>query len=156
MFIVGVGAAAVTAAVGVTPTYRLAWISWAPETKFRLVNIDAISLDRATPVHLCMISPTILRSSNMASKVLLFGTGSIGAVYAYIVSKAVSPGSVVCVCRSNFPEAQENGFSIDSTIFGNVINFKPRIVRHVEDAVSLGPYDVGSRHYSMLLRWHKF
>ncbi|KIX02862.1 uncharacterized protein Z518_08805 [Rhinocladiella mackenziei CBS 650.93] len=80
----------------------------------------------------------------MPPRILVFGTGSIGAVYAYIFSRAVTPANVFTVCRSNFDVASKNGFTINSTIFGQNLNIRPHVVRTVADAVrlSLGqPFD---------------
>ena len=80
----------------------------------------------------------------MAPRILVFGTGSIGAVYAYIFSRAVGPSNVYTVCRSNYAVASEQGFTINSTIFGHNLNVRPRVVRTVADAVCLSqgtPFD---------------
>lgn len=78
----------------------------------------------------------------MSSKILIFGTGSIGAVYGYLLSKAVKPSNIVCICRSNYQVATEKGFTIDSSAHGKGLNYKPKIVRTVEEAAQYGPYDV--------------
>ena len=70
------------------------------------------------------------------SKVLLFGTGAVGAVYAYVFSKAGA--TVTAVCRSNYAAAKANGFSIRSSLFGN-IHCSPNVVQSVKDAS--GPFD---------------
>ncbi|KAG9789472.1 hypothetical protein KCU88_g1618, partial [Aureobasidium melanogenum] len=67
---------------------------------------------------------------------LIFGTGSIGAVYAYIFSRAVTPANVFTVCRSNYDVVAKQGFTINSTIFGQNLNVRPQVVRSVEEAVS--------------------
>ncbi|KAJ9609694.1 hypothetical protein H2200_006022 [Cladophialophora chaetospira] len=72
-------------------------------------------------------------------RVLVFGTGSVGAVYAWILSRAVTPSNVYCICRSNYTIASTKGFTINSTIFGDDINFKPHVSRTVDEAVSLLP-----------------
>ena len=95
--------------------------------------------------HLSPVLPRLqsstLREDTMPPKVLVFGSGSIGGVYAYVISKAVSPSNIVCVCRSNYQAALNNGFTIKSTIFGNH-NFRPKVVRSVSEAVALGPFHV--------------
>lgn len=76
-----------------------------------------------------------------APRVLFFGTGSIGAVYAYIAWKAGA--HVATVCRSNYAAAKANGFTIRSTMFGHE-TFRPSsVVNSVAHAVSLdpGPWD---------------
>lgn len=70
----------------------------------------------------------------MAPNVLLFGAGSIGAVYAWVLSKGAK---VTTVCRSNFDEASKNGFTIHSSLWGNDLNVKPTIARTVCQAVEL-------------------
>ncbi|KAF2234381.1 2-dehydropantoate 2-reductase [Viridothelium virens] len=69
-------------------------------------------------------------------KVLLFGAGAVGSVYAYLFSKAGA--AVTAVCRSNYSAAKANGFTIRSSLFGNV-QCSPSIVRSVNDAN--GPFD---------------
>ncbi|KAI9658261.1 MAG: hypothetical protein M1821_002394 [Bathelium mastoideum] len=70
------------------------------------------------------------------SKVLLFGAGAVGAVYAYVFTKAGA--TVTAVCRSNYAAAKANGFTIRSSLFGDV-HISPSIVRSVSDAE--GPFD---------------
>ncbi|KAH7384681.1 ketopantoate reductase PanE/ApbA-domain-containing protein [Pyrenochaeta sp. MPI-SDFR-AT-0127] len=65
-------------------------------------------------------------------RILLFGTGSVGTVYAMLLSKAGA--QVTCVCRSNYETAVSNGFVVRSTIFGEE-HFRPTVVRSVEEAV---------------------
>jgi 2-dehydropantoate 2-reductase len=66
------------------------------------------------------------------AQILLFGTGSVGAVYAYLLQKGGA--SVTVVCRSNYAAVKEGGFRIQSTKFGNV-HIKPEVVRTPADAV---------------------
>ncbi|EXJ79408.1 2-dehydropantoate 2-reductase [Capronia epimyces CBS 606.96] len=77
----------------------------------------------------------------MALKILVFGSGSIGTVYAYILSRVVSPENIVCVCRSNYQAGRKNGFRIDSSIFGRGLTLKPQVVETVEQSAAFGPYD---------------
>jgi 2-dehydropantoate 2-reductase len=71
-------------------------------------------------------------------RVLVFGTGGVGSIYAYILHKGGA--SVTTVCRSNFVAVQEQGITIDSALFG-VVHFNPAsVVRSVADAVSSQPY----------------
>jgi 2-dehydropantoate 2-reductase len=72
-------------------------------------------------------------------RVLVFGTGSVGAVYAYLLSRAITPSNVYCICRSNYQVASTQGFTINSTLFGDNLNFKPQVARTVEDAVASLP-----------------
>ena len=75
------------------------------------------------------------------SRILLFGTGGLGAVYTWVLSKS---GDVTTVCRSNFEEASKNGFTIHSTLWGNDLKVKPTVARTVSEAVDLShgkPFD---------------
>jgi 2-dehydropantoate 2-reductase len=74
-----------------------------------------------------------------APRVLIFGTGSVGAVYAYLLSRAITPSNVYCICRSNYAAASSKGFTINSTIFGNNLHFKPRVACTVDEAASSLP-----------------
>ncbi|KIY00873.1 uncharacterized protein Z520_03539 [Fonsecaea multimorphosa CBS 102226] len=77
-------------------------------------------------------------------RVLVFGTGSVGAVYAWMLFRAVGSDNLYTVCRSNYAVASTAGFTINSTIFGDGLNFKPQVVRTVDEAVSLSggkPFD---------------
>lgn len=58
-------------------------------------------------------------------RILLFGAGGVGLVYAYILNKAGA--ELTLVCRSNFEAVYANGVSIDSALFGTV-SFKPHTV----------------------------
>lgn len=75
----------------------------------------------------------------MAARVLIFGTGSIGAVYAFILSRAIPPSNVITVCRSNFDAASKDGFTIHSTRWGENLTFHPTVVNTVTEAVALNP-----------------
>ncbi|KAI1144332.1 6-phosphogluconate dehydrogenase C-terminal domain-like protein [Hypoxylon sp. FL0543] len=68
-------------------------------------------------------------------KALLFGTGSLGTCYAWVLSKALGESNVTTICRSNYDEASRNGFTIHSKLWGDNIKFKPRITRSVDEAV---------------------
>jgi 2-dehydropantoate 2-reductase len=69
-------------------------------------------------------------------KVLIFGTGGVGCIYAYILEQAGA--HVTTVCRSNYEAVASKGIAIESGIFGNVTSH-PTAVRKVEDAQ--GPFD---------------
>ncbi len=56
------------------------------------------------------------------TEVLLFGAGSIGAVYLYQLQQAGC--EITAVCRSNYAFVKQNGFKLSSTKFGNV-NYHP-------------------------------
>ena len=62
---------------------------------------------------------------------LLFGTGSVGAVYAYLLQKGGA--EVTAVCRSNYDAAKANGFLINSTKYGDV-RINPEVIRQPSDA----------------------
>ena len=79
------------------------------------------------------------KANIMAPRILIFGAGSVGTVYAYILSRAVSASNLVTVCRSNFEPASRNGFTIHSNLWGQGLNFRPVVVRTIEDAVALEP-----------------
>lgn len=40
---------------------------------------------------------------------------------------------VTAVCRSNYSVAKQNGFTLDSALFGNHIRLRPRVVRRVKE-----------------------
>ncbi|KAK7918247.1 hypothetical protein PG985_010121 [Apiospora marii] len=73
----------------------------------------------------------------MAPRILVFGTGSVGSVYTYLLSKAVPSSNITAICRSNYEDASKHGFTINSTLWGNDLNVKPTIARTVEEAVTL-------------------
>ncbi|KAI0127774.1 2-dehydropantoate 2-reductase [Xylariales sp. AK1849] len=71
----------------------------------------------------------------MAPRVLIFGTGSIGAVYTWVVSQAIPASNITAICRSNYESASKNGLTIHSTHWGNDLNVRPRVTRTVSEAV---------------------
>jgi 2-dehydropantoate 2-reductase len=71
-------------------------------------------------------------------KVLVFGTGGVGCIYAWICDKGGA--EVTTICRTNYEAVKENGIKIDSKIFGNV-SFRPNTVKSVAEATSHGPFD---------------
>jgi 2-dehydropantoate 2-reductase len=79
----------------------------------------------------------------MSPRVLIFGTGSIGATYAFILSRSLSSSNIFTICRSNFEEASKNGFVIHSTIWGDNNKVQPVVARSVTEAVALDstPFD---------------
>ncbi|KAI2613280.1 6-phosphogluconate dehydrogenase C-terminal domain-like protein [Hypoxylon sp. NC1633] len=77
-------------------------------------------------------------------KVLVFGAGSLGACYAWVLSKAVGEANVTTVCRSNYDAATQHGFTIHSKLWGNNLTFRPHVSRSVKDAVAANagePFD---------------
>ncbi|KAF2023927.1 2-dehydropantoate 2-reductase [Setomelanomma holmii] len=69
----------------------------------------------------------------MRPKVLLFGAGSVGTVYLWLLSKVAD---TTAVCRSNYEVAKRDGFIINSSIFGQGIRFRPEVVRDCEEAAT--------------------
>ncbi|KAL6808190.1 2-dehydropantoate 2-reductase [Trichoderma sp. SZMC 28015] len=67
------------------------------------------------------------------TRVLIFGTGSIGIMCAMILHRAGI--KVTCVCRSNYAEVKQRGFTVESTIFGKE-TFRTSIVRLVSEAIN--------------------
>jgi 2-dehydropantoate 2-reductase len=76
-------------------------------------------------------------ASDVRPKVLLFGSGSVGTVYLWLLSKVAD---TTAVCRSNYDVAKKSGFIINSTVFGQGIHFNPEVVRSCEEAAGV-PYD---------------
>lgn len=72
------------------------------------------------------------------TKILIFGAGAIGAVYAYNFIQAGA--DVTAVCRSNYDTVKKNGFMMYSVRFGDV-RFRPTVVKAAQEAGSSGPYD---------------
>jgi 2-dehydropantoate 2-reductase len=68
--------------------------------------------------------------------VLIFGTGAVGGIYAYIFEK--SGAKVTAVCRSNYDTVTASGIHIKSEVFGDVIA-RPTTARTVEEAQ--GPFE---------------
>ncbi|KAH7321626.1 2-dehydropantoate 2-reductase [Rhexocercosporidium sp. MPI-PUGE-AT-0058] len=73
------------------------------------------------------------------TRVLIFGTGSIGATYAFVLSRAVPESNIVTVCRSNYDSASKDGFTINSSIWGENQKVRPVIVRSVDEAATTDP-----------------
>jgi 2-dehydropantoate 2-reductase len=71
-------------------------------------------------------------------RILVFGAGSIGAVYVYLFMKAGA--TVTALCRSNYDAVNRDGFTIHSVRLGNV-HCKPNVVRTVDEAASSEPWD---------------
>lgn len=77
---------------------------------------------------------------DLMTKILVFGAGGVGCVYAWILEKAGA--DVTAVCRTNYEQVKEHGISIASKIFGDVCGH-PTAVRTCAEAVEkgLGPFD---------------
>ncbi|WAO94729.1 2-dehydropantoate 2-reductase [Fusarium falciforme] len=71
--------------------------------------------------------------------VLIYGTGSIGAIFAYLLSKSIPEKNIYSICRSNYDAGKEQGFTIDSDLWGTGLSVRPCIVRSVEEAVESSP-----------------
>ncbi|KAI0443858.1 2-dehydropantoate 2-reductase [Xylaria telfairii] len=70
----------------------------------------------------------------MAPRVLIFGAGSVGAVYGWVLSR-IPESSITAICRSNYDVASQSGFTINSTIWGADLHVRPQVVRSVSEAV---------------------
>lgn len=68
------------------------------------------------------------------TRVLIFGVGSIGTVYAYILDRARA--SVTAICRSNYDAARTDGLVLNSTKFGQNLRIRPTVLREVPRASS--------------------
>lgn len=72
-------------------------------------------------------------------RILIFGVGSIGAVYLYQLQKAGC--HVTAVCRSNYRAVRDKGFYLKSLRYGNQ-NYKPdHVVKSVDDCPRDTLYD---------------
>ena len=80
-------------------------------------------------------------STKMSPRVLLFGTGSVGGTYGYVLSKALGDNNLLAICRSNYEAALANGFTLNSRAWGHHLKYKPHVVRNADEAASLGPFD---------------
>ncbi|KAI9470535.1 MAG: 2-dehydropantoate 2-reductase [Benjaminiella poitrasii] len=71
--------------------------------------------------------------ANRIPRILTVGTGAVGAIYSWRLSKSCH---VTAVCRSNYEAVKKNGFDIDSVKFGKEI-FRPNnVVRTVSEAIT--------------------
>ncbi|KAG0178875.1 hypothetical protein DFQ28_006838 [Apophysomyces sp. BC1034] len=66
-------------------------------------------------------------------RVLTVGTGAIGAIYSWRLSKSCN---VTTVCRSNYDAVREKGFSIDSSKFGKEVFIPDQVVKTVDEAAA--------------------
>ncbi|KAI1162333.1 2-dehydropantoate 2-reductase [Nemania serpens] len=72
----------------------------------------------------------------MAPRVLIFGAGSLGIVYTWVLSRAVPESNLTAVCRSNYDAASRDGFTLHSTLWGQDLSVRPQVVRSVSEAVA--------------------
>ncbi|KAI1282273.1 2-dehydropantoate 2-reductase [Xylaria sp. FL0933] len=75
----------------------------------------------------------------MAPRILIFGAGSIGAVYTLLLSRATPESNITAICRSNYEAASQGGFTINSTILGQGLSVRPQVARSVSEAVAQSP-----------------
>ncbi|RHZ46633.1 ketopantoate reductase family protein [Aspergillus thermomutatus] len=71
--------------------------------------------------------------------ILLFGVGSIGAIYLLQLQRAGC--TVTAVCRSNYDVVKQHGFTLTSVRFGNVTYHPDHIVRSVAECPKDAVYD---------------
>lgn len=74
-------------------------------------------------------------SPHSSPKVVIFGTGSIGSIYSFILARAGC--HITAICRSNYNAVKANGIQIESSLFGSQ-HVKPDIV---STSVPSGRYD---------------
>lgn len=72
------------------------------------------------------------------TKVLVFGAGGVGCIYALILWKAGV--EVTAVCRSNYNQINSHGITVRSKEWGTCLA-RPNAVRTTEEAVQYGPFD---------------
>lgn len=72
------------------------------------------------------------------TKILIFGAGGVGCIYALILWRAGE--EVTAVCRSNHKQVQQNGITVRSKKWGSC-SARPNVVRTSEEAVQFGPFD---------------
>ncbi|KAK4934621.1 hypothetical protein LTR10_024171 [Elasticomyces elasticus] len=87
-------------------------------------------------------------------RLLVFGTGSVGGLYTYIIDRG--GGEATCVCRSNYAEVKAHGIRIESSILGNCIA-NPHVVRSVDEALSSSqqPFDFVVNGLGIEERYHR-
>ncbi|KAK4569877.1 hypothetical protein LTR86_002846 [Recurvomyces mirabilis] len=71
-------------------------------------------------------------------RVLVFGAGGVGCIYAYILHRAGA--SVTAVCRTNYQAVKSSGITIRSKIFGRQ-HFQPIAVQSIKEAKQHGAFD---------------
>lgn len=67
----------------------------------------------------------------MALNVLLYGVGSVGAIYLHQLQRAGC--TVTAICRSNYDAVLNSGFTLTSALFGTVTYRPDYIYRSVDD-----------------------
>lgn len=71
-------------------------------------------------------------------RVLTVGTGAVGAIYSWRLSKSCQ---VAAVCRSNYQIVKNRGFDIESAKFGKEIFRPEQVARTVTECVTKEPFD---------------
>lgn len=71
------------------------------------------------------------------AKVLVFGAGGVGCIYAYLLEKGGA--QVTAVCRTNYERVRDNGIVIRSKKWGTCVA-RPTAVRSCLDASEYGPF----------------
>jgi len=73
-------------------------------------------------------------------RILIFGTGNIGAVYACILDRGGA--EISCVCRSNYDEVNAHGLQVKSSILGDR-TCRPIVAHSVSELLSIStqPFD---------------
>lgn len=80
----------------------------------------------------------------MAPRILIFGTGGIGGGYTYVLCRELPKENIVAICRTGYESAKRDGLTINSTIWGDGLVFRPTIARSVEEALTISgsePFD---------------
>lgn len=72
------------------------------------------------------------------TRILVFGTGAVGCVFAYVCCRAEADLTVIC--RSNYSAVQARGITIKSALWGTV-SCQPRVVGTIAEAAELAIYD---------------
>lgn len=70
---------------------------------------------------------------------MIFGVGSIGAVYLYQLQQAGC--EVTAVCRSNYGVVTEHGFTLKSVRYGHQVYKPDHVIKTVEECQHDRPYD---------------
>jgi 2-dehydropantoate 2-reductase len=104
-------------------------------------SIRTVEIERSIRLRGARLSYVKARSMATSPKICVFGTGAIGATYTWVLSRAISPSNLVCICRSNYDAASKNGFTINSNIWGDNVNVKPVVTKSIASAAEHGPFD---------------
>ncbi|KAI1334174.1 2-dehydropantoate 2-reductase [Xylariaceae sp. FL0016] len=73
----------------------------------------------------------------MPPNILVFGTGALGSVYTWVLSKAIPASNIYAICRSNYAAASQDGFTINSQLWGDGLRVRPKVSRTMDEATSL-------------------